>query len=399
MKQRPKFKTSEVIILVLLTFSVSFILGLLLGKKNIYVSDKKDTDSNLEGFIQNYNYIINNYYEDVDEEVLINGAIKGMVESLGDIHSMYFDSSQTTNFNVSLNGEYEGLGIEYYSDPETKLIVINGVIKNSPASKAGLKVNDIILGVDDKELYSVETSELSNYIFNSNKKDFVLKVKRGDSTFEVNITKAEINLESVTSEIYEKDGRKIGYIYISIFANNTDLQFNEHLEKLEQQNIDSLIIDVRQNTGGHLLSVENILKSFLTTKQVAYMMDSKGKISKTYGNADTNKKYDIVLLGDGGSASAAEVLISSLKENLGAYFIGEKTYGKGTVQELVLLSNDSQYKITTKKWLTPKKNWINDTKGIEPDLKIELNEIYNKTGNSLDDNQLQAAINYLIEKK
>ena len=129
-----------------------------------------------------------------------------------------------------------------------------------------------------------------------------------------------------------------------------------------------------------------------------YQFEQSGKTTATYGSGDDNKKYDIVLLGDEVIASASEVLIAGLRENLGSIFIGKQTYGKGTVQELITLSDGTQYKITVKKWLTPKGNWINDSEGLTPDIEVELDNKHYETYNNEDDTQLQKAIEYIKEK-
>ena len=155
---------------------------------------------------------------------------------------------------------------------------------------------------------------------------------------------------------------------------------------------------MRGNTGGHLTAVDSILDLFLNDTQIMYQFEQNGKITKTYGTGKENKNYEIILLGDEVSASASEVLISSLKENLNSILVGKKTYGKGTVQELVTLSDGTKYKITVKKWLTPKGNWINDTEGIKPDIEIELDSKYYETYDLDDDTQFQAALKYIKEK-
>lgn len=393
-KKNQGFKTSEVVILVLLTFIVSLIIGILFGRQNVKINDKSIDDKYLNSFIENYNYIIDNYYTKIDKEKIINGAIEGMMSSLEDPYSMYFDSDESSLFNTILDGEYEGLGIVYTKNTDTNQFVITSVLKNSPAYKAGLKINDIILSIDEKNLNDKDLKELSNYV-TINNKVFKLKILRDEKEYTIEISKEKVDIESVSSKMFEKNNKNIGYINITIFASNTYKQFKTELEKLEQNEIDSLIIDVRQNTGGHLTSVEDILNEFLTKDQISYAMEKNSKKVKYYGKAKDNKKYSIVLLGDSGSASASEVLISSLKDNLNAYFIGERTYGKGSVQELVTLSNGTQYKITTQRWLTPKLVCVSDTKGIEPDKEIVLSENYYKSLKDEDDNQLQEAINYL----
>lgn len=388
------FRTIEVIILVLITFVVSLIIGLLIGRRLVKSNKTLIQDANLNNFIENYNYIVNNYYTEVDKEKIIDGAIEGMMSSLDDPYSMYFDSDESNSFNVMLDGEYKGLGIKYSQRVEDNKFIVVSVFENSPAEKCGLQVNDIIVSIDDKKLEGKELNELTNYI-NSNDKTFKMVISRDGVEKEIKISKAKINIESVQSKLYEKNNKKIGYIYISIFASNTYSQFKSKLDELEENKIDSLIIDVRQNTGGHLTSVEKILGDFLTKKQISFIIEDKGKNIKYYGKSKNNKKYNIVLLGDSISASASEVLISSLRDNVGAYFIGEKTYGKGSVQELITLSNDNQYKITTQRWLTPNSICVSDTSGIEPDKKVEQSTIYYETGKEEDDIQLQEAFNYL----
>jgi len=394
------FKTSEVIILVTITFVVSVAIGLVIGRVNknqINVFGASSNHSALSKFEEHYNYILNSYYERLDEEVLINGAIKGMTEVLNDEYSIYITEDEGTNFNVNLEGSYKGLGIEMIKITDPNGILITGLFKDAPAYKAGLQLGDIIIKVDGKDITNMSANEFSVSVLNNTKDTFELTVIREDEELTYTVTKDYVEIESVTSTIYEKNGKKVGYIYLSIFASNTDQQFKSHLEKLEEQNIDSLVIDVRSNTGGHLTAVDNILNIFLTNKQITYQMAKGTKVNKYYGSALQNKKYEIALLGDGNSASASEVLIISLKENLNSKLFGTKTYGKGTVQELRNLENGDQYKITTQKWLTPKGNWINDTGGIEPDEVIEMDEKYFETYEETDDNQLQAAINYLTK--
>ena len=144
-----------------------------------------------------------------------------------------------------------------------------------------------------------------------------------------------------------------------------------------------------------MTSIDSILDLFLNTKHIMYQFDEKGKITKIHGKGNEKKNYEIILLGNEDSASASEVLISSIKENLNAKFIGKKTYGKGTVQELKKLTDGTQFKITVKKWLTPKGNWINDTEGIVPDIDVDLDEKYYETYEDEDDTQLQRVFEYI----
>ena len=390
-----KFTTSETILLVVMSLLIGLCIGGLLSKTNVITKTSVIKNKNLQELIQNYDYIVNNYYEKVDQKKLVDGAINGMMESLDDQYSVYMDETQSNNFSITLDGSYKGIGVQIVQDEETGNIIIVSVFKNSPAHKSGLIAGDEIIEIDGVPCNKYSVDEFSALIRESEKDTFELKVLRDGKKQDIKLNKSIVTLKSVTSEIYEKNDKKIGYIYIGIFASNTYYQFKDLLDELEKEKIDSLIIDVRGNTGGHLTAVDSILDIFLTSKQRLYGFEKNNKKTYIYGTGTENKKYEIVLLGDESSASASEVLIAGLKENLNSKFFGKKTFGKGTVQEMVNLTDGSQYKITIKKWITPKGNWINDTKGIIPDEEIDMSDEYYKTLSDEDDTQLNYAIKYL----
>ncbi len=397
-KKYKNFSTSEMILLVILSLLIGLSIGVLLNKTNIITKERVINDKYVQEFAKNYEYILNNYYDEIDKDSLINNAIKGMMDSLNDPYSMYLDEENADNFSISLEGSYEGIGLQIAKESESGYMIVGSIFKNSPASEAGLKVGDKIVSIDGKLAKDMTANQFSDLVKKSDKDKFVLQIIRDDQTIDVTLNKNVITLSSVTSQLYEKENKKIGYIYIGVFANNTYIQFKNELEKLEDKNIDSLIIDVRGNTGGHLTSVNDILDLFLNNKQIMYQFQQDGKITKTYGTGNENKPYDIAILCDGSSASASEVLVAGLKDNLNSKIIGKKTYGKGTVQELVTLSTGMQYKITVKKWLTPTGEWVNDAKGIIPDIEVDLDSKYYETYKDEDDNQLQTALEYLYNK-
>ena len=392
------FSTSETILLVIISLLIGLSIGLLFDNKDVTTNKITTKNKHLDEFIKNYNYVIDNYYTEIDEGELINNAIAGMMESLEDPYSMYFNEEEADNFSISLNGSYQGIGIQITKDQDKGYMLITSVFKDSPAAISGLKVGDMIVSIDDKLAVDLSASEFSSIIKKGNKETYNLKILRDTEELQIELKKEVVTLSSVVSEMYEEDAKKIGYIYIGIFANNTYTQFKTELEKLEKEKINYLILDVRGNTGGHLTAVDSMLDEFLNKEQIMYKFDQNGETTVTYGTGKENKKYEIILLGDEASASASEVLIAGLRENLGSKFIGKKTYGKGTVQELVTLSNGTQYKITVKKWLTPKGNWINDTEGVLPDIEVELDKKYYETYKNEDDTQLQRAIQYIKEK-
>lgn len=393
---KKSIKNLEVVLFVTIALLTGILIGETITSKNIAPQSTKFKDKNLNKFIYNYEYILNNYYKKLDSNELINSAIKGMMESLDDPYSIYMDESESNNFSITLDGSYKGLGLQIGKEEKSGYMLVTGILKNSPATKADIKVGDKIVSINDKLAKDMKSTEFSNYVTNSKETTFTLKIMRDDEIKTITLKKDSITLTSVTSKTYESNGKNIGYIYIGIFANNTYSQFKTALSELENKNIDALIIDVRSNSGGHLTAVDDILDMFLSSKQIMYQFKQSGKIKTIYGKgSEEKKKYEIVLLADGNSASASEVLIAGLRDNFGYKLIGEKTYGKGSVQEMVNLSDGSQYKITTKKWLTPKSKCLTDDGGIVPDIEVKLDDKYYDTYDDTLDNQLQTAIEYL----
>lgn len=399
-KKYETFNILEVSVLIIITVIVSLIMGSTitynLNKNKINPEEKE-----LKKFIDNYHYIVKNYYEDIDKEKILNNALNGMLSSLEDDYSYLIDENDSQTFNIQLEGEYEGIGIEIIGTTDS--VIINRVFEFSPADKAGLKPGDIILKIDGNNFAKKDSSKISNsseiskYIRNNKKNVFDIEIKRDNEIKKITIKREKVTIKAVSSKTYNKEDKKVGYIKIDIFSNIAALQFKSELEKLEKDNIDSLIIDVRNNSGGHLTTATKIISEFLDSKHIIYQTDTKGKIKKYYSSGNKTKKYPIAILQNNESASASEMLSASLKEEYGAIVVGEVSYGKGTVQELIGITNDIEYKITTKKWLTPKGNWINK-KGVSVDYEVNLNEEYNENPTDENDNQLKKALEEIIKK-
>ncbi len=405
-----RFKFTEVLIIVVITSIFSVFAGITYGRLKystvVYKnseSEKYEMSDDLKYFVENYLYIINNYYDksSIDEGELLDGAIKVIISKLGlnDDYSVYMGEGEYNNFNINLEGNYEGFGIISAKEKEDDYITIVSILENSPAEKSGIKAGDVILAIDGKDVRKFTTQEFSQYIKNSAEKNFALKIKRGKETKNINIKKDSIDIKSVTSKVIEKNNKKIGYIYISIFANNTYTQFKEELEKLEKEKIDGLIIDLRDNSGGHLTTVAKIISLFLNKDKTIYKLKTDKKTTKTKSTGKKDYELPIVFISNGQTASASEVMIYALKDNLNAKLVGEKTFGKGTVQEMIGLNNGNQYKITTKKWLSPNGKWVNDTKGIEPDFESKLSDKYLKDPKDENDNQLQDALSVIVKER
>ena len=388
-----KFSLKEVILLILVTAVASLLTGYVITNrilKDKYTSEEVEMSEPLETFIKNYRYIIDNYYGEVDEDKLTEGALSGVLQALGDPYTAFIDEVQANNLNAQLEGSYFGLGVEIYNDL-TGLRILS-VFQDSPADKSGLIPGDVIIKLNGIDVRSVNSYEFTAEIKNSNAQDYNLTILRDGKEIEVNVKKDIVILKSVAGDVIKKDNKKIGYLFISIFANNTYSQVKQELEKLESQGIDSLIIDVRDNTGGHLTSVENILGLFLDSTHIIYKTEHNGKIESVYSKGNATKSYPIIILTNENSASASEILTVALKEEYGAISVGKKTYGKGSAQELVTLSDGTQYKFTTKKWLSPNGNII-DSNGVSVDIEVDLADAYKNNPTRENDSQLQSAIN------
>lgn len=370
---------------VILCLLVLFVLS---GGRNyikLYIDLKK--------LINVYDTIESNYYGDLDKHELIDSAIDSMIDSIGDDYTTYTDNNATNTFLEDLEGTYEGIGC-MVSMTENKEIIVVSTFDDGPAKKAGLEPNDIILKIDDQEFRDKTSEDMANYVKESNKSEITLTVKRGEEEKEIIIKREKVEVPSVTSKVIEKDDKKIGYMDISIFSAVTYNQFKKQLEDLENKNIEGLIIDVRNDTGGYLSSVTDISSLFLKKGKVIYQLEDNKTKEKIKDTTKEHREYPVAVLINGASASASEILAATIKESYGGIVIGTNSYGKGTVQKTKTLPDGSMIKYTAQKWLTPKGNWINDV-GVEPTTVVEL-DILNYTNGT--DNQLDTAVSEIIEK-
>ena len=354
-----------------------------------YSKTKKGFDS----LYETYDTIMSEYYKDVDSDKLIEGAINGMLESLDDEHTMYFDKKSKEEFDSELSGNYYGIGaqIQLTSDETIK---ITKVFDDSPAKKAGLKEEDVFVSVDGTSVKGKSATEVANMLKSDSVKTSTIVVKRNDKELTFKVTKENITLFSVSSEMLDNNGKNVGYLSVSIFGQKTYSQFKDALTKLEKQDMDSLIIDLRGNTGGYLSTVTNMLEEFIDKGNVIYQIQSSSGVKQYKTVKASDKNYKIVVLIDGGSASASEIMSAAMKEVYGATLVGQTTYGKGTVQTTKDLSNGSMIKYTIEKWLTPSGKNI-DKEGIKPDYEVELGDSYKNNPTKENDAQLQKALDLL----
>jgi len=372
--------------------------GFLLGNIVNFVvfSDGSSSNKELDELVTTYNNIIDNYYEDVDREELIDAGIQGMINYLDDPYATYFSGEASNEFNEELAGNYEGIGIEIMLNNAT--VRVSRVFDNSPASKAGIKEGDIVTKVNDTDIKGKALTEVVSMISGENSGDkSKLTVTRNGEELSFELAKGTIEVPVVSSEVYESNGKKIGYIKIDLFSSKVYKQFNSALKKLEKSDIEGLVIDVRDNPGGYLSEVKNILCLFLNKRQVLYQLQTKSETEKIYGTKKTiDRNYSVSVIINDESASASEILASAFKESYGSHIVGINSYGKGTVQSASDLNSGDTIKYTVQKWLTPDGNWINDN-GVVPTDRVESVLQEGETLTYENDTMLQTAISLVSE--
>lgn len=380
------FNLIEVIVIIIITSLVVSVSTGIIVYKNYYKIDKTSSNKDyLKELEYAYNNILNSYVEKVDEKELTNAAIKGMYNYLGDPYTSYLDKDSTDNLMDRLKGEYKGIGVEITTN-ESGTVVMT-VFENSPAEEAGIMVGDIITKVKGVDVNGKTTSEVSNMIKSTNG-NVEIEVNRGGITKTLTLKVSTVSIKSVIKNKYDKTG----YLRIETFSNTTYKQFKENLETLEKDGIENLIVDVRNNGGGFLNSAVEIAELFVEKGKPIYGLQTKDKKEMYKDTTKEKRDYKVMVLINGGSASASEVLAAALKESYGATLLGTKSYGKGTVQDTSELESGGMIKYTTAYWLTPKGVTINE-KGLTPDIEVTGSF---KDGMILEnDVELQTAINNL----
>ncbi len=366
-ERRSGFNFSEVIIIMIIAIMFGFLLGNIV---NFVVFNDSSSNDELDELVTTYNNIVDNYYDDLDKEELIDAGIQGMINYLDDPYATYFSGDASDSFNEELSGTYEGIGIEVMLNDN--VVSVSQVFDNSPASKSGVKEGDVITKVNDTDISGMALSNIVSLISGEDSSDKVkLTVNRDGSLLEFELSKDTIDTPVVDSEVYENNGKKIGYIKIDLFSLNVYDQFNKALKALEKQNIEGLVIDVRDNPGGYLSQVKEILCLFLNKKQVLYQLQTKSETEKVYGTKKSiSRDYPVSVIINDESASASEILASAFKESYDSHIVGINSYGKGTVQSASDLNSGDTIKYTVQKWLTPDGNWVND-KGVVPTDRVE----------------------------
>lgn len=368
-KKSAEFNLVEVIVIILITgIVVSVTSGFIVFKNYDKLSSVSNENSGeLSEFNKAYNHIVGSYVKEVDKEKLIDAAIDGMYSYLNDEYSVYLDKDTSESLEQRLDGEYTGVGIEITSNKTDGKILVSKVFEDSPAMDAGLKVGDQLIALDDILLSTKEYTYVSDTIKNSKNDKFKIKYIRDSKEYEVILKRKVVTIDSVTSNEYGN----VGYIQIQTFSATTSKQVKNKISKFSNK-IDSIVIDLRNNTGGYLSAAYEIADYFVAKGKIIYQLkDKNNKITKYNAKTGVLRSFKgISVLINNYSASASEVLTLALKESADAKIIGVKSYGKGTVQEKDVLSSGAMVKYTTAYWLSPKGNTINGI-GISPDVEVK----------------------------
>lgn len=387
--QKATFSILEVLIFIL----ISIVFGVWIGY--IITYHRNPLDKNVSKIVSTYHNIIDDYYDKVDGNKLADAAVRGMIDSLNDPYSSYMDESSTDSFQDKINGSFVGIGVTVVYEGDYHRVI--DVLVNGPAEKAGIKKDDVIIKVNGKSVKNVVGDDFTKLIRGKKNEKVEITIKRGEKEIDLTLKRDIIMIDSVSNDVFDFDDKKIGYIKIDSFAANTASQFSKSLNNLEKKNISGLVIDVRDNHGGYLLQVQEILSMFFPKKTLLYQIESKNVKKSIKSLSKDSRSYPIAVLINGESASASEVLASCFQEKYNkSVIVGIKSYGKGTVQKPRYLSNGTSIKYTTQKWLTAKGKNL-DGKGVIPDVLIEQSEEYYTNPSYDTDIQLQKALEQVKE--
>ena len=360
-------------------------------------SENSSKSTDLEKYLKRIKSTINRYYlwnDQIDEEKLKEGAIKGYVEGLGDEYTEYIPAEEMEDYTENITGNFVGIGIYMIADKDSGRVVVYYPIPESPAEKAGVKAGDQIISVDGTEYTADDFNTIADYIKGEEGTTVNLEVERNGERIKFEIKREKINTNPITIEMLENN---IGYLKLPSFDEDTSKDFEEKVKELQSQGAKSLIIDLRNNGGGIVSEATDIADMLLDKGQtIISTVNKDNKKEITYSKKAPTFTMPITVLVNENSASASEILACSLQDNERAKIIGTKTYGKGIIQTLLSLTDGSGLKITTEEYYTPKGTTIHKV-GIDPDEEVKLPDtvksIYSVTKD--EDTQLKKAIEIL----
>lgn len=369
----------RVIMLIVLTAVITFMVTTIAMYSKFQNSgslssngSSSSSENTLVKTLQSFKAMINKLYiGDVDEDAMIEGALKGYVEGLGDPYTEYYTKEEMADLREELNSEYVGIGVYIGNNAVDNTIVIAGTIKSSPAEEAGLKAGDVVEKIDDVSYTGKQLSEATKVLKAEEGTTVKLTILRDEKEIEINITRRKITVEHVSSKMMDNN---VVYIKIDSFDNNVADSFKSQLTDLMKGNVNGIIIDLRSNGGGIVTEATDIADLFLEKDETILITKSKKdneeKITKSKQEPIV-KNTPVVILVNEATASASEILAGALKDKYNATIVGKTTYGKGVIQSLYNLKDGSGLKITTDEYFTPNHNKIQKT-GITPDVEVDL---------------------------
>lgn len=325
-----------------------------------------------------YSILMTQYLEEIESDVLIEGALEGMADAIEDPYTEYLDEVESSSMDEDMQGSFEGIGAEVMKEGDYVRIV--SPIAGSPAEEAGLLPNDYIVEVDGESVADLSINEAVQLIRGPQGSDVELLLLRGDNEFTVTLTRDSIPVESVVYEL-DEEHPTIGHVHITTFNIPTYEEVIEAIETLKEEGAEKFIFDVRGNPGGLLNTALYVSNIFVADGEPLMQSQGRGEDPYIYyANSDEYGEYkfegESVLLIDGGSASASEILAGAMSQSADIPLIGTPTFGKGTIQSVLPLSIDGEVKFTSGRWLTADGDWINE-EGIQPDREVEMPEYMN----------------------
>ena len=348
---------------------------------------------------QLYNTIDDYYLNEIDNNKIQDGIYKGMVDSLGDQYTVYYTADEYKQFTTASSGTYCGIGVTVSQNVTTGAITIVKTFKKGSGAEEGMLPGDMIYKVEGKKIEGLELSKVVSQIKGEEGTFVKVTVLRNGKEIEFNLERRKLEVDTVTSRMEEKDGKKIGYIAVSEFDEVTASQFKSALKELEKDGMQGLVIDLRDNPGGLLDVTCEMLDRMIKKGILVYTVDKNGK--RVDEEATDNLSFDkpVAILVNGNSASASEVFSGAMKDYKAATLVGTNTFGKGIVQSIVPFEDGTAMKVTVSKYYTPNGVNIHGT-GIKPDVVEELNKEALKDGklDRKEDNQLDKALDVVVKK-
>ncbi len=355
---------------------VGIVLGAILGLGGLwlalYSAGMNVTNQSFQKFFSVYEILATKYYRQLPQTTLLNGAVSGMVQSVGDPFTDYFTPQDAAQFQSMLSGSMVGIGVELVQ--QRKNFLIQAVVPNSPAESAGLMAGDLIDEIDGKPVTQLDFNHVRQMIIGPKGTTVTLTVSHANSTSVKTVIQVKRAAISVPTVYFKMLNHRVGYIEISIFGATTGNEVKKAYNTLNREGVKAWVVDLRNNPGGYLDQAISVASVFVPTgRKLLSTVDRNGETS-VYNSSGPGTHLPLVVLMNGDTASAAEVLASAFHDDLRAPLVGEKSFGKGTVQETQIYQDGSGLKYTVAKWLTASGQWIHHI-GIKPTDVVPIQSV------------------------